>query len=363
MSIFLDIKVSERKLGRIVIELDSFNAPLSSDNFLALVKGPLKNTIFHRVIKNFVIQLGDIKYGKVGSKDLENLGKGNESMLGEFIKGENLNTEIFPFSVCMANTGNVDANGTQFFIATHPQPHLLGKHTVFGRVVSGKSVVREIERVVTNKENVPVDDVVISDSGVFTKDMSIPVYNASYDPIGGDVYEEYPDDDIHINKESLESVFQAAEIIKESGTLLFKSGQKQNAQFKYAKSLRYVMDFFPDQDQEPEWYNKYLDLKKKLYLNLSLVNLQLKQYQRAVKYSEYLLDMAGLSGQDQAKGHFRKGSALVELRKFKDALNEVKIASELLPTDEGISRELLKVEGLVEKEKEAERKKYNKFFG
>jgi cyclophilin family peptidyl-prolyl cis-trans isomerase len=372
--VYFDVSIGQSKVGRIVFQLFSDLAPLATENFINLCHGtvindrPLgyKNTVFHRVIKNFIIQGGDVD--SVYSQETypcEKLGQASISTINhhQLFKDENLTEPLDDsFKLCMANDSQPDSNGSQFFITTLAQPHLTGKHTVFGTVVHGKSVVREIEKSSTRKDNVPETPVIITDCGDWNIDMPVPIFNASYDQRGGDIFEEYPDDDSHIDKESSESVYHASVKIKESGTLLFKAGDKQSALFKYRKCLRYVMEYFPDQDDEPQWFEKYQALKKSLYLNLSLVSLQLSQFQRAVDYATYLLEMDTISSQEKAKAHFRKGSGLVQLRKYKPALVELKSAQSLVPDDVAIQRELTRCEELLLQQKNLEKKKYAKFF-
>ncbi|CUM54759.1 unnamed protein product [Debaryomyces tyrocola] len=374
---YIDISIGGCKTGRIVVELFEDLAPKASENFIKLCNGsqrtkegsPLtfKGNYFHRIIKNFVIQAGDIENGS-SIKDYPNLnvGKGGISIYSnEAFEDENLSESLDdPFKLCMANDGTANANKSQFFITTYPQPHLTGKHTVFGRVIHGKSVVREMERVNTDSQNIPTreDIVLIEDCGDWTENMEVPVYNACYDQIGGDIYEEYPDDDENIDKDSSELVYVASTKIKESGTILFKKGMKQEAFLKYKKCLRYVMEYIPDEDQEPDWYKKYLDIKKKLYLNLSMVCLGLKNFIKAADYSSYLLDMDNLTAQEKAKGHYRKGSALIELKKYNDALTEFKDAKLLVPEDPAIGTQLNRCELLIELKKQNEKAKYSKFF-
>ncbi|CAH6722601.1 peptidyl-prolyl cis-trans isomerase D [[Candida] jaroonii] len=366
---FLDISIGGKPKGRIVVELFDDLAPNATTNFFNLVdKSKTPNFVgnyFHRVVKNFVIQAGDV-VNCIPDKDYgTDVGKGNISTIneGEPFGIENGEEIDGPFKLCTANN-DPNANGSQFFITTYPSKHLTGKHSVFGAVKHGKSVVREIERVSTNDDNVPKpnEKVVIEDCGVWDESMDIPIYNACYDPIGGDIYEEYPDDDENIDKESSESVYNASVIMKDSGSQLLKLGRLQDALFKYTKCLRYVMEYIPDDEQEPQWYVKYYDLKKKLYLNMSLVNLQLKDYKRAIDFSDYLLDMNNLNNQDKGKGYYRRGMAELSLNKYELAVKDFTEAVKYVPNDKNIQLQLEKSEKLRDQKKMDEKAKYAKFF-
>lgn len=373
---YLDISIGGVNTGRIVLELYDDLAPKATENFAALCNGskcdkdgkPLtyKGNYFHRIIKNFVIQAGDIVNGKSTSGyPSTSIGTGGISVFDEAFEDENLSEPLDgPFKLCMANDGSTDANQSQFFITTYPQPHLNGKHTVFGRAVHGKSVIREIERVNTDKQNIPIKDdiVLIEDCGDWYEGMELPVFNACYDQIGGDIYEEYPDDDENIDKDSSELVYIASSKIKKSGTILYKQNHKKEALLKYKKCLRYVMEYIPDEDQEPEWYMKYSELKKKLYLNLSMVCLQLKNFNRAIDSATYLLETDKLSDQDKAKGHYRRACALIELKKYEESTKDLKMAESLAPGDAAINRELARCNTLLEQRKQNEKTKYSKFF-
>lgn len=366
---FFDISLGGTSLGRVVVELYQDLAPKAVENFLSLCQTSneisFRNTYFHRVIKNFMIQAGDTTYGQFDdSYPSPDIGKGGYCVFGTPFPDENLTNIDKPFLLCMANSGP-NTNKSQFFISTYSLSHLNGKHTVFGRVIHGKSIIREVENVTTNSDNVPVkgEAVVITGCGEWSEGDEVPIHNASYDQIGGDIYEEYPDDDEHINKESSESVYEAASKIKDSGGLLFKKGEKQSAFLKYKKCLRYVMEYFPDPDDEPQWFSTYMELKKKLYLNLSLVCLQLKNYKKCIDYSEYLIDMSSqLSKQELAKANFRKGSALVHTKKYNEALGFLKTAQELIPEDKVIEREVVSCQKALEQQKKDTKAKYAKFF-
>ena len=121
--------------GQIVIELYPQHAPKTVNNFVFLAKeGYYDGLLFHRVISNFMIQGGDptgTGRGGPGYK-FEDETKGNPLKHGTG-------------SLSMANAGP-NTNGSQFFITHAPQPHLDGKHTVFGKVVEGQSIVDAIRQ-------------------------------------------------------------------------------------------------------------------------------------------------------------------------------------------------------------------------
>ena len=121
--------------GDIVLELYPQYAPKTVNNFVFLVKeGFYDGVTFHRVISNFVIQGGD----PTGT------GRGGPGYKFEDeTRGNPLKHETGMIS--MANAGP-NSNGSQFFITHSPQPHLDGKHTVFGKVTSGMDVVNAIRQ-------------------------------------------------------------------------------------------------------------------------------------------------------------------------------------------------------------------------
>lgn len=149
-----------------MFELFANRVPKTAENFRALCTGEkgqgksaklhYKDVIFHRVIKNFMIQSGDIHH--------------KDGFGGESIYGEKFNDENFEYKhdseglLSMANSGK-NTNGSQFFITCKPTPHLDGKHVVFGKVIEGLEIVKQIENLPTNSSDKPESTVKIADCG------------------------------------------------------------------------------------------------------------------------------------------------------------------------------------------------------
>jgi peptidyl-prolyl cis-trans isomerase B (cyclophilin B) len=134
----------ETNMGNIELELYPDKAPKTVDNFIKLAKsGFYDNTKFHRVIKGFMIQGGD-PYTK--GEDISVYGTGGP---GYKFEDEKNDLNMVRGMIAMANSGP-NTNGSQFFIVTMPNAdYLTGKHTIFGKVISGMEIVDKIEAVKT----------------------------------------------------------------------------------------------------------------------------------------------------------------------------------------------------------------------
>lgn len=153
--------------GDIVIKLFPDHAPKTVANFVELAQGtrewidpntgqksnaPLyNNTVFHRVIGDFMIQGGDPLGNGTGGPGYR--------FADEFHPDLAFNR---PFLLAMANAGP-GTNGSQFFITVTPTAWLTGKHTIFGEVVdpASQAVVEAISKTPTQRGDRPVKDVVI----------------------------------------------------------------------------------------------------------------------------------------------------------------------------------------------------------
>ncbi|KAK4385433.1 Peptidyl-prolyl cis-trans isomerase CYP19-3 [Sesamum angolense] len=168
--VFFDILIGKAKAGRVVMELFSDTTPKTAENFRALCTGekgigssgkPLhyKGSKFHRIIPNFMCQGGDFTRGN---------GTGGESIYGTKFADENFKLKhTEPGLLSMANAGP-NTNGSQFFITTVKTSWLDGKHVVFGKVVDGHSVVKEMEKVGSDSGSTSLP-VVIEDCGQITE--------------------------------------------------------------------------------------------------------------------------------------------------------------------------------------------------
>ena len=140
--------------GDITISFLNSDAPVTVANFCTLAKkGFYKDVIFHRVIKDFMIQGGDptgTGTGGPGYKFDDEITTNNRNDVG---------------TIAMANAGP-GTNGSQFFINTKANNFLDTKHTVFGKITSGMDVVTTIEDVEKNAQDKPLEDVVIKSINV-----------------------------------------------------------------------------------------------------------------------------------------------------------------------------------------------------
>lgn len=144
--------------GKFTVELFEDQAPVTTDNFIKLVqKGFYNGLIFHRVIPNFMIQMG-CPYGR-------GTGGPGYTIRDEFIKG----LSNIRGTLAMANTGRPNTGGSQFFINLVDNTFLdfdtepvSSRHPVFGKIIEGMNIVDEIAAVKTDGQDKPFVDVVIN---------------------------------------------------------------------------------------------------------------------------------------------------------------------------------------------------------
>ncbi|KAI0777261.1 cyclophilin [Trametes elegans] len=159
-NVFFDIAVNDKPLGRVEFKLFDDVVPKTAKNFRELAKRPpgegYKGSSFHRIIPNFMLQGGDFTRGN---------GTGGRSIYDDKFEDENFQLKhTKPGILSMANAGK-NTNGSQFFITTVVTSWLDGAHVVFGEVVKGFDIVKQVESYGTASGN-PKARITIVDSGV-----------------------------------------------------------------------------------------------------------------------------------------------------------------------------------------------------
>ena len=201
-----DEEEDQKIKGRVVFELFTKEVPKTAENFRALCTGEkgenltFKGNAFHRVIKGFMAQGGDITHGT---------GTGGMSIYGPKFEDEKI---WYPHThrglLSMANSGP-DTNSSQFFICFKDTPHLNDKHTCFGRVIHNYSLIEKIEENPTGAQDKPLRPVTIVDCGELDseerkngpKDFLIEYTNLDMNLTDFHVQKEFEDDDERMKQE------------------------------------------------------------------------------------------------------------------------------------------------------------------
>ena len=140
-----NIAIMNVECGNVIIELDPITSPNSVKRFKTLIKnGSYDGSTFYRVIKNTLIQTGDIEYGNINDLNYTKIGTG-KSGLG-LLKSE-LSDE-FQFkkgSVAFARKDDFDTEDSQFFITLKDIPIYQGEYTPLGKVIYGMDALEKIK--------------------------------------------------------------------------------------------------------------------------------------------------------------------------------------------------------------------------
>lgn len=321
--------------SRVIFELFDDIVPKTARNFKALCNTSAArtkdgvvlsylNSYFHRVVKGFVIQGGDIEQAD---------GTGGCSIYGPTFADENFKVKHnAPFLLSMANKGP-HTNASQFLITLGPAPQLNDRNVVFGKVISGKSYLRALELVAVDDNDRPLYLPVIEKCGHLPSNTRIRV--RPLDDGTGDLYEKSIHDEPTVNMNDPQSVFKAVSAIKEIGTKQFKAGNNLKALEKYRKGCNYLEDYFPENLSDDN-LKTFVDLKVSLYLNVALTSIKLGVGDTAIKAASGALETEGLGPREKAKAYYRRGNGYLLVRNEEDAIADLEKAKSFAPTDSAI---------------------------
>ncbi|CAD5165170.1 unnamed protein product [Musa acuminata subsp. malaccensis] len=354
---YMDVSIGGEMEGRIVVELFADVVPRTAENFRALCTrekgvGPhtgvplhFKGSCFHRVIKGFMIQGGDISAGD---------GTGGESIYGLKFEDENfILKHERKGMLSMANSGP-NTNGSQFFITTTRTSHLDGKHVVFGKVLKGMGVVRSIEHTPVGDADCTTVDVVISDCGELPEGADDGVSNFFKD---GDLYPDWPND-LDDKPTEVSWWMNAVASAKTFGNDFFKKQDYKMALRKYRKALRYLDICWEKEEIDEEKSSLLRKTKSIILTNSSACKLKLGDLKGALLDADFALR----EREGNAKAYFRQGQAHMALNDVDAAVESFKKALELEPNDGGIKKELAAAKKKIADRRDQERKAYSRMF-
>ncbi|XP_047327180.1 peptidyl-prolyl cis-trans isomerase CYP40-like [Impatiens glandulifera] len=354
---FLDISIGGELEGRIVVELYNDIVPKTAENFRALCTGekgigpntgvPLhyKGVRFHRVIKSFMTQGGDISAGD---------GTGGESIYG--LKFEDENFELKherKGMLSMANSGP-NTNGSQFFITTTRTAHLDGKHVVFGKAIKGMGVVRSIEHAPLGEDHCPEVDVIIAECGEIPEGGDDGIANFFND---GDMFPDWPAD-IDNCSDELSWWINAVDSIKIFGNGHFKNQDYKMALRKYRKALRYLDVSWEKGEIDEDKSSSLRVVKSQIFTNSSACKLKLGDLNGALLDTEFAMR----DDEKNVKALFRRGQAHMALNDIDSAIETFKRALDLEPNDAAIRKEFASAKLKITNRKEQQMKAYSKMF-
>ncbi|XP_053660571.1 peptidyl-prolyl cis-trans isomerase D [Anopheles marshallii] len=360
--VYLDVKIGQESVGRIVVELRADVVPKTAENFRALCTGekgisPItgtrlhyKGTPFHRVKSLFMSQGGDI---------VNFNGTGCESIYGDTFEDENFTLLHEDGAVSMANLGKPHTNNSQFFITSGECPHLNGTNVVVGYVIRGGGIIGELERH-SNDEGHPIVPIVIEDCGQIAPGDNWRI-NDDDDEI--DPLPPFPDDWNRFYDEfTADEMLQYLNAIRSVGNRYFKDDQFVRANRRYKKAERYYNFFTNLLNKVSPRREIHRTLLTEFHLlnclNQAVVQLRLKEYASVV----YACDTVLSIDPDNTKALYRRGMANNELRNYEQAMADLRKALKRIPDDRLILNEYERTRKNLQEYTNQQRKAFAKMF-
>jgi len=230
---------------------------------------------------------------------------------------------------------------------------------VFGEVLAGKSIIRQIENLPTQSDK-PAKDCTIVDCGELTGSDAETLPQKQADKTG-DPYEDYPEDQRQGDDEIPgPELLKIASDLKGFGNTAFKAQDFPLALAKYQKGLRYLLDF-PESplNSEPKEVNQ---LKITLHSNSALCYNKVQNYGSAVTSATAALETPGITDAEKGKAYYRRALAKGGSKDEEGALADLEQALKCVPGDSAITNELSKMKAKAADRERKEKAAYKKFF-
>ncbi|XP_062554742.1 peptidyl-prolyl cis-trans isomerase D [Armigeres subalbatus] len=333
--VFLDIKIGNEKVGRIVIELRADVVPRTAENFRALCTGEkgtagttgtrlhYKGIPFHKVKSLFMSQSGDIVHRN---------GSGGESIYGKTFDDENFLLKHEDGAVSMANFGKPNTNNSQFFITSGECPHLNGTHVVVGYVIRGIGVIGEMEKYASD-EGSPTKDIIIADCGQIVpgEDWGVNDCDETTDKLP-----PFPKDWCKFEENfTISEMLNHLDSIKVAGNYFFREKHWVEACRRYKKAERYF-NYFNNKIRTIEDRIRLEQFQLMNSLNLAAALLKLEDYENVL----FACNLALGLDPTNAKALFRRGQAHNKLKNYELAISDLSQALQQIPSDKLIVAEL-----------------------
>ena len=168
--VYFDFIAGTTSLGRIEIELFFDITPKTSENFRGLCTGEYGKALISKKKLNYkgtkIFKIFDNQY-IIGGDIVYNNGKGGESIYGKFFKDENFTRRHSCAGLLSMNNFGRNTNNSQFIITLKPCPQLDDKHVVFGQIINGMDVLKEISKIPIDSFKRPKVNIVVFDCGDF----------------------------------------------------------------------------------------------------------------------------------------------------------------------------------------------------
>lgn len=356
--VYLDIIAGTTALGRVDIELFYDITPKTAENFRGLCTGEYgmgkiykkkltyKGSRIHRIVENQYIQGGDIIYGN---------GKGGESIYGEFFKDENFKRRhACAGLLSMGNIGR-NTNSSQFIITLRPCPQLDDKNVVFGQVINGMEVIRQIGNIPTDVNQRPRVKVLIFDCGDYDNKrihLREDVFKETIQSILEDRARKEkvkllgPEEAEEYKKKKQKSAFDYEQDYSDKNSIDEESSEEEDEEENEedeekkedVNKLKSFISSIKNEKEQKEFEDKYYKLKAQITAAKLLNNNAVKE------------ENANLQDVDKAK-KLKRQEWLIEREKTKKKLNSQGIPENKLYTLDSIHKSEMIKEQLLKKAK------------